>query len=44
MWPSWIRFFLATEWTPLFRGYAASQSSMSLGLAGAIGAEQLDLV
>ena len=35
---------VATEWPPLFLGYAASQSSMSLGLAGAVGAEQLDLV
>ena len=38
---------VATEWPPLFLGYAASQRSMSLGalgLAGAVGAEQSDLV
>ena len=38
---------VATAWPPLFLGYAASQRSMSLGalgLAGAVGAEQSDLV
>ena len=38
---------VATEWPPLFLGYATSQRSMSLGalgFAGAVGAEQSDLV